>query len=53
MSVYHLRNCFIKLLFLSLWLLLCNAVFAQVDVYPTHWWVGMKNPKVAVIDPFE
>jgi glycosidase len=24
-------------------------VFAQVDVYPSHWWVGMKNSKLQLM----
>src|SRR6478735_8231992 len=29
----------------------CNILFAQdhVDIYPTHWWVGMKNPKLQLM----
>ncbi len=35
------------LVFLSLCLLQIAA--AAQDIYPTHWWVGMKNPKLQLI----
>lgn len=28
----------------------CAIVFSQqIEVYPTHWWVGMKNPKLQLM----
>jgi neopullulanase len=32
-------------------ILLVNVIYSQtsIDVYPTHWWVGMKNPNVQLM----
>jgi len=32
--------------FLFFWLLIVSFSFAQTDVYPTHWWTGMKMSKI-------
>jgi neopullulanase len=34
---------------LTLLLLLPLSAFSQIDVYPPHWWKGMKNPDVQLI----
>jgi neopullulanase len=30
-------------------LFISSLIFAQVDIYPTHWWTGMKEPKLQLI----
>lgn len=32
-------------------LFVCNIVIAQdrIDIYPTHWWINMKNPKLQLM----
>jgi len=32
-------------------LFVCSFVFAQdhIDIYPTHWWISMKNPKLQLM----
>ena len=40
-----------KKLLLAFAMLICSNAFAidMLGVYPTHWWVGMKNPKLQLI----
>lgn len=40
-----------KKLVLAFAMLICSNAFAidMLGVYPTHWWVGMKNPKLQLI----
>lgn len=40
-----------KVLLLSLSILFLYTSFAQdsIEVYPTNWWVGMKNPKLQIM----
>ena len=37
--------------FVFAYVLTCISVCAQdhLDVYPTHWWIGMKNPKLQLM----
>ena len=43
----HMKKFYIILFFT----LVCSAVYSQgkVAVYPTHWWAGMKNPKLQLM----
>ncbi|HET7896769.1 MAG TPA: cyclomaltodextrinase N-terminal domain-containing protein, partial [Flavisolibacter sp.] len=40
-----------KIAGLVLSLFLCSVLSAQetLEIYPTHWWVGMKNPNLQVM----
>src|SRR5437588_5283293 len=40
-----------KLMACTLAIFLASFSFAKdsIDVYPSHWWVGMKNPKLQVM----
>ena len=40
-----------KMIFLALTFFFVGQSFAQSDyaIYPTHWWVGMKNPKLQLM----
>jgi glycosidase len=41
----------LKSIIASFLLLFCSISFAQnqINAYPTHWWVGMKNPKLQLM----
>ena len=41
----------LKSIISSFLLLFCSISFAQtpINAYPTHWWVGMKNPKLQLM----
>ncbi|HEX5151179.1 MAG TPA: glycoside hydrolase family 13 protein [Parafilimonas sp.] len=39
-----------KLLAVFVFLSICASVIAQnIEAYPTHWWVGMKNPNLQIM----
>ncbi len=40
-----------KRIFAFACLFVCSFVFAQdhLDIYPTHWWINMKNPKLQLM----
>ncbi len=40
-----------KLFLLYVYVSICATSVAQTDtqVYPTHWWVGMKNPQLQLM----
>ncbi len=40
---------FMKQIFLFVLAFACLQSFAQTKAYPTHWWIGMKNPKLQVM----
>jgi glycosidase len=42
---------FKKVIFILFTLVISVALVAQTDlhIYPTHWWVGMKNPKLQLL----
>ena len=47
-----MKNSFKTLLFAAIFTIAGSiAAFCQsnVKVYPTHWWVGMKNPKLQLL----
>jgi len=39
----------LPVLFSLLFILFCFAVFAQPQVYPPHWWTGMKSPSLQLM----
>jgi neopullulanase len=38
-----------KQILLLVFVFVCVQSFAQTKAYPTHWWVGMKDPKLQVM----
>jgi glycosidase len=41
----------LKILLTLTWVICFTSVFSatNIDVYPTHWWVGMKNPNLQLM----
>jgi neopullulanase len=39
----------VSALFCSLCIFACSFSQSKIDVYPTNWWVGMKNPKLQLM----
>lgn len=37
------------IVFISAFFIFHSSLFSQVETYPAHWWVGMKNPAVQVM----